>query len=147
MTRIRHSIWKEEEYEGTIQILKTFGGNNVPEAQAVFEVYDSKNNLKQTITTNNKGIAETDLLPYGAYRIHQTKTTDGYDMVPDKWVTIDGSKATYKVESNDPEQYAGIMLTKVTRISDKETGIYTKKKNIKQNFRSSTKQRRRLWKH
>ncbi len=74
---------KEEEYEGTIQILKTFGGNNVPEAQAVFEVYDSKKNLKQTITTNNKGIAETDLLPYGAYRIHQTKTTDGYDMVPD----------------------------------------------------------------
>ncbi len=31
----------------------------------VFEVYDSKNNLKQTITTNDKGIAETDLLPYG----------------------------------------------------------------------------------
>ena len=125
---------KEEEYEGTIQILKTFGGNNVPEAQAVFEVYDSKNNLKQTITTNNKGIAETDLLPYGAYRIHQTKTTDGYDMVPDKWVTIDGSKATYKVESNDPEQYAGIMLTKVTRISDKETGIYTKKEEYKAEF-------------
>ena len=125
---------KEEEYEGTIQILKTFGGNNVPETQAVFEVYDSKNNLKQTITTNNKGIAETDLLPYGAYRIHQTKTTDGYDMVPDKWVTIDGSKATYKVESNDPEQYAGIMLTKVTRISDKETGIYTKKEEYKAEF-------------
>ena len=125
---------KEEEYEGTIQILKTFGGNNVPEAQAVFEVYDSKNNLKQTITTNNKGIAETDLLPYGAYRIYQTKTTDGYDMVPDKWVTIDGSKATYKVESNDPEQYAGIMLTKVTRISDKETGIYIKKEEYKAEF-------------
>lgn len=125
---------KEDEYEGTIQVLKTFGGKNVPEAQAVFEVYDSKNNLKQTITTNDKGIAETDVLPYGSYRIHQTKTTDGYDMVPDKWVTIDGSKTTYKVESNDPEQYAGIMLTKVTRISDKETGIYTKKEEYKAEF-------------
>ena len=116
---------------------------NVPEAQAVFEVYDSKNNLKQTITTNDKGIAETDLLPYGAYRIHQTKTTDGYDMVPDKWVSIDGSKMIYKVESNDPKQHAGIMLTKVTRISDKETGTYTKKKNIRQNSRSSISRQRK----
>lgn len=125
---------KEEQYEGTIQVVKTFGGENVPEAQAVFEVYDSKNNLKQTITTNDKGIAETDLLPYGAYRIHQTKTTDGYDMVPDKWVSIDGSKMIYKVESNDPKQHAGIMLTKVTRISDKETGTYTKKEEYKAEF-------------
>ena len=125
---------KEEQYEGTIRVVKTFGGENVPEAQAVFEVYDSKNNLKQTITTNDKGIAETDLLPYGAYRIHQTKTTDGYDMVPDKWVSIDGSKMIYKVESNDPKQHAGIMLTKVTRISDKETGTYTKKEEYKAEF-------------
>ena len=125
---------KEQQYEGTIQVVKTFGEENVPEAQAVFEVYDSKNNLKQTITTNDKGIAETDLLPYGAYRIHQTKTTDGYDMVPDKWVSIDGSKMIYKVESNDPKQHAGIMLTKVTRISDKETGTYTKKEEYKAEF-------------
>ena len=51
-------------------------------------------------------------------------------MVPDKWVSIDGSKMIYKVESNDPKQHAGIMLTKVTRISDKETGTYTKKRRI-----------------
>ena len=124
----------EEEYEGTIKVLKTFGGKNVPEAQAVFEVYDSKNNLKETITTDDKGIAQTSLLPYGAYRIHQTKTTDGYEMVPDKWVTIDGSKATYQIESNDPEQYAAIAVTKVTRISDKETDQYTKKEEYKAEF-------------
>ena len=52
-------------------------------------------------------------------------------MVPDKWVSIDGSKMIYKVESNDPKQHAGIMLTKVTRISDKETGTYTKKEEYK----------------
>lgn len=124
----------EEEYEGTIKVLKTFGGKNVPEAQAVFEVYDSKNNLKETITTDDKGIAQTSMLPYGAYRIHQTKTTDGYEMVPDKWVTIDGSKATYQIESNDPEQYAAIAVTKVTRISDKETAQYTKKEEYKAEF-------------
>lgn len=106
----------------------------VPEAQAVFEVYDSKNNLKETITTDDKGIAQTSMLPYGAYRIHQTKTTDGYEMVPDKWVTIDGSKATYQIESNDPEQYAAIAVTKVTRISDKETAQYTKKEEYKAEF-------------
>lgn len=117
----------EDEYEGTIEVVKTFGGKNVPEAQAVFEIYDSKNNLKETITTDTNGVAQTSLLPYGAYRIHQTKTTDGYEMVPDKWVTIDGSKTTYKVESNDPEKHAAIAVTKVTRISDKETNIYTKK--------------------
>lgn len=64
-------------------------------------------------------------------------------MVPDKWVSIDGSKMIYKVESNDSKQHAGIMLTKVTRISDKETGTYTKKKNIMQNSRSSISRQRK----
>ena len=124
----------EDEYEGTIEVVKTFGGKNVPEAQAVFEIYDSKNNLKETITTDTNGVAQTSLLPYGAYRIHQTKTTDGYEMVPDKWLTIDGSKTTYKVESNDPEKHAAIAVTKVTRISVKVSNIYTNKDEYKAEF-------------
>ena len=134
----------EDEYEGTIEVVKTFGGKNVPEAQAVFEIYDSKNNLKETITTDTNGVAQTSLLPYGAYRIHQTKTTDGYEMVPDKWVTIDGSKTTYKVESNDPEKHAAIAVTKVTRISDKETNIYTKKEEYKAEFQIINKETKKV---
>ena len=125
---------KEDEYEGTIEVRKTFGGKKVPEAQAEFEIYDSKGNLKQTITTDEDGLAQTDLLPYGSYRIHQTKTADGYEMVPDKWVTVNGSKATYEVESNDPEKYAAIALTKVTTINDKETNTYVKKEEYKAEF-------------
>lgn len=125
---------KEDEYEGMIEVRKTFGEKNIPEAQAEFEVYDSKNNLKQKIMTGKDGIARTDLLPYGSYRIHQTKTADGYEMVPDKWITIDGSKETYQIESNDPEKYAAIALTKVTTINDKETNIYTKKEEYKAEF-------------
>lgn len=125
---------KEDEYEGTIQVRKTFGGKNVPEAQAEFEIYDSKGNLKQTITTDEDGLAQTDLLPYGSYRIHQTKTAEGYEMVPDKWVTVNGSKAAYEIESNDPEKYAAIALTKVTTINDKETNIYSKKEEYKAEF-------------
>lgn len=134
----------EDEYEGTIEVVKTFGGKNVPEAQAVFEIYDSKNNLKETITTDTNGVAQTSLLPYGAYRIHQTKTTDGYEMVPDKWLTIDGSKTTYKVESNDPEKHAAIAVTKVTRISDKETNIYTKKEEYKAEFQIINKETKKV---
>ena len=61
-------------------------------------------------------------------------------MVPDKWVTIDGSKTTYKVESNDPEKHAAIAVTKVTRISDKETNIYTKKEEYKAEFQIINKE-------
>lgn len=125
---------KEDEYEGTIEVRKTFGGKNVPEAQAEFEIYDSKGNLKQTITTDEDGLAQTDLLPYGSYRTHQTKTAEGYEMVPDKWVTVNGSKAAYEIESNDPEKYAAIALTKVTTINDKETNIYSKKEEYKAEF-------------
>ena len=64
-------------------------------------------------------------------------------MVPDKWVSIDGSKMIYKVESNDPKQHAGIMLTKVTRISDKETGTYTKKEEYKAEFQNHRSVRQR----
>ena len=46
---------KEQQYEGTIQVVKTFGEENVPEAQAVFEVYDSKNNLNRRSQRMTKG--------------------------------------------------------------------------------------------
>ena len=55
-------------------------------------------------------------------------------MVPDKWVTVNGSKATYEVESNDPEKYAAIALTKVTTINDKETNTYVKKEEYNAEF-------------
>ena len=124
----------EEEYEGMIEVMKTFGGKNVPEAQAVFEVYDSKDHLKETITTDEEGLARTSVLPYGAYRIHQIQTSEGYDMVPDKWIKIDGTKSVYTIESNDPEEHAGIMLTKSTKISDKETNMELKNAEYKAEF-------------
>ena len=65
-------------------------------------------------------------------------------MVPDKWVTIDGSKTTYKVESNDPEKHAAIAVTKVTRISDKETNIYTKKEEYKAEFQIINKETKKV---
>lgn len=117
---------KEDILSGQIEVAKTFGEEDTieTEAKAVFEIYDSKDQKKDTITTDADGIAKSKILPYGSYRIHQIEGVEGYDFVPDRWVTIDGSEQVYTVKMHDPKLYAGIAITKKTEISDQETNTY-----------------------
>ena len=68
-------------------IIKKFFGNSdtliyMPEEGALFEIYDSFDNLVGTYTTNSNGIIEL-ILPYGSYKIHQVSGLDNYTMSND----------------------------------------------------------------
>lgn len=66
-----------------------------------FEVKDSTGTVIATIVSNENGIAETGLLPFGTYTVQETKTVTGYDLDPSIYtVTL-----AYK-DQNTPIVYA-----------------------------------------
>lgn len=111
---------------GQIRLHKTYDDDQKNEAGAVFEVYNSKDQLVDKITTGNDGLAVTKELPYGSYRLHQTKGTAGFSAVPDLTAKIDGTTTTYEVRANNPREAARISLSKTISIKDTQTGTNQK---------------------
>lgn len=84
--------WDNEVYKGKIILQKYYGssekGEYHEEFGAEFEIYDSKNKLVDTVTTNEQGQAII-TLPYGTYRVIQTKGKDNYELSEPFTITID----------------------------------------------------------
>lgn len=117
----------ETPVKGKLQIHKTYDNDKKAESGAVFEIYDSKNQLVDTITTGSDGMATSKELPYGSYRLHQTKGTDGFSKIPDMIKVIDGSIKTYRIEANNPREAAAISISKTKVITDTQTSTNTER--------------------
>lgn len=117
----------ETPVKGKLQIHKTYDNDKKAESGAVFEIYDSKNQLVDTITTGSDGMATSKELPYGPYRLHQTKGTDGFSKIPDMIKVIDGSIKTYQIEANNPREAAAISISKTKVITDTQTSTNTER--------------------
>jgi len=76
-----------------ITIKKEYGENNFfqNEKNIDFEIYNQKNELVKTISTNEEGIAEI-TLPYGEYTIVQKNSTGGYNKVSPFKITVIDTK-------------------------------------------------------
>ena len=96
---------KNKVIENELVIQKYYGDGITMEEEAniIFEIYDSNNNLVEEITTNEDGIAKI-TLPYGHYKIVQKNTTDGYTKVEPFNVFIDDPKEEYYYIINDYEE-------------------------------------------
>ena len=66
--------------KGTLIVNKKYGDDDDlhNEENISFNIYNSNNELVDTITTNNEGIASIEL-PYGRYTLEQINTKDGYN--------------------------------------------------------------------
>lgn len=86
---------ENEIKKGKIKIIKVDKENNEIKLEGVeFKIYDEQNNLVETLTTNNKGEAETKELPITSqYTIKETKTNKDYNL----------SEEIIKVELKDNE--------------------------------------------
>ena len=73
---------KNKVIEKKIIINKQYGelDNLLPESDIVFDIYNSKNEIIETIVTNESGEAEI-ILPYGKYKIVQINSTPGYQKI------------------------------------------------------------------
>lgn len=54
--------------------------SNSPLQGATYQLFDDKNNLLQTVTSDSAGNVQFTNLPYGTYKIVQTKTLPGYQL-------------------------------------------------------------------
>ncbi len=97
-----------------------------PERGAQFHIYlasagsfaNAKATERDTLTCNEAGYAESKLLPYGRYTVHQTKGWDGAELMPDFQVTIDQDGKVYPFIINNAVFKAFIQIVK----KDAETG-------------------------
>lgn len=78
--------------EKNIKIVKKYGTDNnfIGEANIDFAIYNNKNELISTITTDSNGEANI-ILPYGEYTIKQINTTKGYTIVDPFNIKIDNN--------------------------------------------------------
>ena len=91
-----------------------------PEKNAEFEIYDnSTNKLITTLKTNEKGIIEY-YLKNGEYRIHQTKGKEGYKLVKDYILIVDGSNSEEVVYFENNQIRGSLEFTK-TDFSESKT--------------------------
>lgn len=124
-------IVNNDVVKGNIAITKLLnaqasGGSLTPEKEIAFEVYltsagsyeKAKDTEKQTIVTDGDGYAETKMLPYGIYTVHQKNTTEGFKVCPDFTVNINEHGKTYRYTLHDDQYVADVSVTKV----DAETG-------------------------
>ena len=112
------SIIKHSD-DGTTQI-------ETPETGAEFEVYlknagsygNAKENERDYLITDENGFAETKLMPYGIYIVHQTKGWENTEFMPDFEVNVSENEKNYFYLINDA------VLTSFVRIvkKDAETG-------------------------
>ena len=104
---------KNEKMKGHIQVIKTSSEDNKysklpkgsPLSDVVFEVYDSENNLVDTITTDETGKAITKELIIGKYTVKEVKSAKYYLLNENIYeVTIeDDGTFDVKVENDNVE--------------------------------------------
>ncbi|MCI8547554.1 MAG: hypothetical protein HFJ38_01555, partial [Bacilli bacterium] len=85
-----------------ITIHKEYGtkDNTIPEEGISFDIYDSNNNLIDTITTDKEGNAKIKL-PYGKYKVKQRNTNTGYTKVKDFEIEVTEEEKEYEYKLYD----------------------------------------------
>ena len=120
----------EDSVKGKISIIKHSDDGTTqietPEVGAEFEVYlksagsseAAKDSEKDYLVCDENGFAETKLLPYGIYTVHQVKGNEGTINIADFDVTISEHNKKYAYLINNAEFESYLKVVKI----DSETG-------------------------
>ncbi len=98
--KIKESLLKIVKYYGTYDEFKN--NKMKKEKDVTFEIYDKDNKLVKKVVTDEEGTGEV-VLPFGVYKVKQINTKEGYEMVDEQEVIIDGSKNEILLSLNDYE--------------------------------------------
>lgn len=120
----------EQIVKGRVAIIKhTDDGStdiDTPEEGAEFELFlrsagsyaAAKDSERDILTCDEYGFAESKPLPFGGYRLHQTKGWPGREMIDDIDIFISENGKVYRYLLNNANFESRIMIVKL----DKETG-------------------------
>lgn len=121
----------EQVIKGNIAIIKhTDDGETqieTPETGAEFQIYlkaagsydAAKESERDVLTCDENGFAQSKMLPYGTYIVHQTKGWEGRELMDDFEVYIAQDGQTYRYLINNANFESFIKVVKV----DAETGV------------------------
>ena len=113
----------DKPIEGYIQVLKrdAESGKTVVKANTTFSVYKSDNTYVTDITTNNNGIAKSDLLRYGSYYLVEKTAPDGYTHSDEKLVyNIKDDGKTYEAVLSNTRVKGRLEISKEDTVTGKE---------------------------
>ena len=119
---------------------KFYGNDNTgfiyAEPDAVFEIIDYKNNVIKTFTTNQNGYAKVNL-PYGNYKVKQTKGLEDYKMMGTFDISVNEESDLTQIKNiKNGEITAKLKLIKIdseTKETINISGFKFKIKNTKTN--------------
>lgn len=112
---------KNEKIKGQIKIIKLSEDDNkitgkkagTPIANVEFEIKNEKDEVVQTIITNEQGIAITNKLEKGKYYIEETKTDESYEL----------NSTIYEIEIIENNQIVNIQITNKSKNKLPRTGF------------------------
>ncbi|MCI8568038.1 MAG: Cys-Gln thioester bond-forming surface protein [Bacilli bacterium] len=123
--------------ESEIIIQKYYGKNDIwkNEENAIFEIYNNKNKLIKTVTTNKKGIARV-TLPYGVYTLKQISGKENYELSKPFTVKIEKNNQNIKIIKHNNEITGKLTILKIdskTNLPLKNNPAFFKLYDYKQN--------------
>lgn len=100
--------------ENEIEIQKYYGKNDIwkTEENATFEIYNNKNVLIKTISTNKNGLAKA-TLPYGTYTIKQISGKENYELSKPFTIKVENDKQVIKIVKHNNEILGKLTILKV----------------------------------
>lgn len=109
-----------ERYKGTLLIVKT-DDENTPIEGVKFNILDADGNVVKTITTNEKGLAGVQNIPYGTYYYQEVEAPEN--------VIMDTNKYEFKIETDNQvirkdivnEKIKGSL--KITKVNEEDKPI------------------------
>ena len=119
--QITNMTFKNEKIKGKIKIVKTSKDDNKlngkkagsPLAGVKFEIYNSKNVLVQTVTTNKNGVAISSDLEKGKYKIKEVETNKYYFLNQQEFsATINSNKEVVELNITNESQNPDIDIEK-----------------------------------
>ena len=123
---------KEQVIKGKIAIIKHLDDGSTqiehPEPEAEFQVHlksagsyaNAKASEKDILDCDENGFAESKLLPYGVYTVHQTKGKEGADKLPDFDVYVAKDGNTYRFLINNAPFKAYLKVVKLDKETNKQ---------------------------
>lgn len=113
--------WKQ----GKIQVIKkdTETGETVKKAGTQFDILNANNQIVATITTNSEGVAVSDWLDYGTYKVKEKTAPNGYtvNVTESNPVAVIENNQTYTVDISNTRVKGSITLQK--EFAQTETGL------------------------
>ena len=117
-TYVAVNNWKQGRIKAIKKDEET--GKIVKKAGTVFDIYNSSNAKVSSMTTNNEGIATSELLDYGIYYIKESKAPNAYTIKAEISENIDVSEngKTYEVTMKNARVKGSVTISK----EDSKTG-------------------------